>query len=336
MTVCKYCNKDDLDYDDLTKMYYCHYCNRLLDTDEVIENEPQEEIEETPIQPEQKKSRKKSEEEEYDYNTKEYQEEALNGFSLFILNFVMLIPIVNILVLFAILNSNVESQYRRVFSYRFVAGMVAVILIAVLFMQTAILERYDLINVSHQFIDKAVATLANTWHGDKSVPNLKVLDLMTIIESKHPEKTDNAGNDNTDFILTWSDLDKTVWTGSMLLDLFDKAGDDYIILIQTDGIRQKYGSKVYRNVGYRCIGSKIDAEDNNYFYDGLLTTEFEFYINDYGSTVDFGIEDLKNSKYIFYLNPTKSYTLHILKDEHNMLIGFALEEEVKESTSKKK
>ncbi len=325
MIRCKYCNSTNPSFDELTKMYYCDSCNRLLGEDEIIDETERSEQE----------VKDNIEEYEDSHNIKVLEEEPLNGFSLLILNIVMLIPILNIFVLFAIINSNVEYQYRKVFSYRFIAGIIILLLCIVAICSVSANRRYELVGNVHTILDKAVTFLADRQQPDIKVPNLESHDLFEIIESISPADSDNSVDVESTFTLSWDTIDGTQWTGSMLKDLFEQTGENYIFLIQTANIRDRYSNKSYRNVGLRCTGAVKDGDNENYFYEDSLTKPFEIYYDDYGEVVDFTTKDLYNKKYIYYLNPTNSYTLHILHDDNGSLIGFAMQEEIKEVTKKK-
>ena len=52
--------------------------------------------------------------------------------------------------------------------------------------------------------------------------------------------------------------------------------------------------------------------------------------DDYGEYKDSGISDMSNSKYIFYINPKKSYTFNTIKNDSDEVIGFMFTEVVEE------
>lgn len=302
MNKCKYCKSDSIKEDRASGMWYCHNCSRFLDGDEVeFDNEQQaQEEEEEPA----------------------YEEEELTGLSLLVLNVLMWVPIFNILVVCALNKSDVKSQYRKSFSYKFITDMV-LFLIAFIFLICMVYNyKFNISNSIHAIVSNAADFLDSAVSYDIDVPDFESKNIMQIIESMRVEE-----EENTDwFVLDWRHFDGVVINGQSLLDLLEETGLDFVILMQTDEIRNRYTKTSYRNMGYIIDGSEVTGSTGNYFYDGKLPDVVSLYTDDYGELLYTKVDDLYSRRYVYYLNPKYDYRVRVLFDENSVMVGFAFEE----------
>lgn len=302
MNKCKYCKSDSIKEDRASGMWYCRNCSRFLDGDEVeFDNEQQaQEEEEEPA----------------------YEEEELTGLSLLVLNVLMWVPIFNILVVCALNKSDVKSQYRKSFSYKFITDMVLFLIAFIFLIYMVYNYKFNISNSIHAIVSNAADFLDSAVSYDIDVPDFESKNIMQIIESMRVEE-----EENTDwFVLDWRHFDGVVINGQSLLDLLEETGLDFVILMQTDEIRNRYTKTSYRNMGYIIDGSEVTGSTGNYFYDGKLPDVVSLYTDDYGELLYTKVDDLYSRRYVYYLNPKYDYRVRVLFDENSVMVGFAFEE----------
>lgn len=313
---CLNCGSEELKYDELSDMYFCPKCNRLYDKDDVVED-----IDDI---------------EDIDNSIKEWKEEEdLNGFSLTVLSIIQSIPIIGLIVPIIINNSNVKVSYKRQFGYRFIGQIaiciILVILGAVLFVND---KAYTVDNLQGKMIS-LVQSVRGSYisKDDVRMPNLTtvpkddIIDIDSYVPEVEPLKQDN-----------WEYFNGTSMSGKQVMSLVtNTVGSKVSYLLQTPDIADRHGKDSYRNFGYVLAGAESDSiKSSTYFIDKQST--YSFYTDDYGEYKDTGISDMSNSKYIFYVNPKKSYTFNTIENDEDEVIGFMfteIVEEVKTNGNKK-
>ena len=295
---CSYCKSEDLKYDSSTNMYYCHTCSRLLDKDEVVECALEE-------------------------STGDDEGEDLSMLSLFFLNIALWVPIVNILTVFAINNSGVRPEYKKDFSSRLVTGLFAIIAAVLVFALYVYDGKTDYKKSIKSFMDKVVVEVSTLNKGDTSMPDFTSIDIVQHIVDNSPIE-----EEEDDELLTadWKLLDGMMASGSKAQSLLKSVDEQVAILVQTEEIRNRYTKNTYRNVGYLINGSGLMGTTENYSYEGSLSDYVSLWTNDYGDIVYMKTDDIYNKKYVYYLNPSYDYKIHILLFEDDTLAGFAFEE----------
>lgn len=290
---CSICGSTDLTYDKLSDMYACSGCSRLLEPSEVVECG------------------------EYEYVE---SGEELNGFSLFILDILMMIPLINFVIVMWINGSDVKYQYKKTFCYRAIVDViigVTVLVCAMLFLANS---KDQLRSAAHCIVDNLTIALCETEIKDVDFESLVSKDVMSNIESNI-----SVSDGESQFILSWLHMDGVVMSGKQAMALLDEVGEDIAILVQTNGIRDKYTDKTYRNVGYLVDGFEKVGTTDNYFYEGKLS-EAILYVDDYGEYVYESADDIYNRRYIYYINPKNNYEFYPLLTEEGILIGVAIKE----------
>ena len=302
--VCPKCKSEDAVFDNLTGMWFCSQCNYMWESEE--EDTPQDE-------------------EEGQGNS--YQEESLNGFSLFVLQLLMAIPVLDLFITGTITNSRIEEQYKKTFMYRFIVNMfvyLSIIVVTVMFLK-------DIEIKVERNIAKVVGNNVNlmlTDADDPVFPQLVTKSYWELVNQRLPE--------NEVIIETelpqeyWRYLDDTTMSGKSAISLIEDVYQyDSIILIQTVDIAKRYNDSTYRCLGIIPVTADINDSSNNWFYGGKVTADFEFRISDYGDYVTDKIDDIYSSKYIYYVNPKSSFVVNVLHAEDGTVVGIALKEETK-------
>lgn len=295
---CSYCKSEDLKYDSSTNMYYCRACSRLLDKDEVIEYDLEE-------------------------STNDDEWEDLSMLSLFFLNIALWVPIVNILTVFAINNSGVCPEYKKDFSSRLVTGLFAIIATVLVFALYLYDGKIDYKKSIKSFMDKTVVEVSTINKGDTSIPDFDSIDVVQHIIDNTPIREDEEDESLT---AEWKLLDGLTASGSKAQSLLKSVDEQVVILVQTEEIRNRYTKDTYRNVGYLINGSGLMGTTENYSYEGSLSDYVSLWTNDYGDIVYMKTDDIYNKRYVYYLNPSYNYKIHVLLFEDDTLAGFAFEE----------
>lgn len=303
MNKCKYCKSDSIKEDHTSGMWYCPNCSRFLEEDEIEfdnEQQAQEEEEEEPA----------------------YEEEELTELSLLVLNVLMWLPVFNILVVYALNKSDVKSQYRKSFSYKFITDMVLFFIAFIFLIYVVYNYKFNISNSIHTIVSNAADFLDSAVSYDIDIPDFDSKNIMQIIESMRVEEEETADS----FVLDWRHFDGVVMDGQSLLDLLEEMGSDFVILMQTDEIRNRYTKTSYRNMGYIIDGSEVNGSTGNYFYDGKLPEVVSLYKDDYGELLYIKVDDLYSRRCVYYLNPKYDYRVRVLFDEDGVMVGFAFEE----------
>lgn len=290
---CSICGSTDLTYDKLSDMYACSGCSRLLEPSEVVECVEDECIE---------------------------SGEELNGFSLFILDILMMIPLINVVIVMWINGSDVKYQYKKTFCYRAIVDVLIGVTVLVCVMHLLVDSKDRLRSAAHDIVDNLTIALCETKIKEVDFESLVSKDVMSTIESNVP-----ITEGESSFMLSWLHMDGVIMSGKQVTTLLNEVGEDIAILVQTDGIRDKYTDKTYRNVGYLVDGFEKLGTTDNYFYEGKLS-EATLYVDDYGEYVYESTDDIYNRRYIYYINPKNNYEFYPLLTEEGILIGVALKE----------
>lgn len=309
---CLNCGSEELKYDELSDMYFCPKCNRLYDKSEV-----------------EGKSIKDGIDTEDDESSPTVwdENEDLNGFSLTVLSILQSIPILGLIVPVIVNNSNVKLIYKKTFAYRligqFIIGIILIVFGAVLFMNdkdnTITMLQRNMNTIVHDvracYISKDDIRIPDLT----SVPKDSMIDTDAYVPEVEPILQGN-----------WEYFNGTVMTGKQVKSLVDNTvGSMVSYLLQTPDIAERHGKDSYRNFGYVLAGAKSDSVKSNVFFIDKQST-YSFYTDDYGEYKDSGISDMSNSKYIFYINPKKSYTFNTVKSDNDEVIGFMFTEVVEE------
>ena len=305
---CSYCKSDDVKYDSTTDMYYCRACSRLLGEDEVIKEKV---VEAKPAPKPTQVSR---------------QPEDLNTLSLLFLNVALWIPVLNVLTVFAINNSEVKEEYKREFSSKLVTDLfilAALVLVCTLYIYNGKIQIKDRF---HYISDKLITSIVALNEGELSIPEFDSIDVIQLIEDSYVEEEVEEEEVVTVYSSEWSYLDGMTASGSKAVELLTAVDEQVIILVQTEQIRSKYQKTTYRNVGYLMEGSELIGTTGNYFYEGSLKSPVSLMVDDYGELTYIKTSDIYNKKYVYYLNPSYTYIVHVLQFEDNALAGFAFEE----------
>ncbi len=305
---CSQCGSDDVQFDSVGGMFYCPHCNILFDSADEIENEESEQDE--------------------DDESNEWVQEDLNGFSLIVLNLLASIPIVSVFVPIVINNSDVKDEYKKFFGYRFI---VQVFMLAIaLFLGVMLYKNYD---INYQVICQE-SLLGIVKFMDPDIRDFDVslnipkteFDVLSQIEN------DKQNQEVNDLELLSSEnlelLDGSVLSGTKAMEIIDSTnGYQCSYMFQSKDIEDRHGGNVYRVVGWLLDGSYTDDKSGNnkaYFIE-----EKDFYLlytDDYGEYVYCDISDLKNRRYVFYVNPKKFYSVSVLYSEDGIALGFAFKE----------
>lgn len=309
---CGYCGSQTITYDSASEMYYCKDCGRLMGEDEV------EKVNDATEQQDEVGS---VEEDEYEV----IDGENLSGASLLILNIFMLVPIINILIAIFLNNSDIRREYKKCFSYRAVTFVLILVSALVYFYFFASSYKSNNTLSIHNALTTLSAAITTVHQADVDVNKFTQLDFKQIIESRYEPDTDNSGSEES-FILTWDLVDGVTLTGQMFYNILDAAGSDYIILVQTKQLANRYSSTTYRNLGFLADGSSKNESTSNYFYEGSISKPIDLYFDDYGENVFISTGDLYNSKYIYYVNPKNNFKLNIIHDSGGETVGFVITE----------
>lgn len=303
MTKCNYCESVKVRFDGTSGMWFCPDCSRFLEENEVSEFfEDEEDL-------------------GYEYD----DQEELTGVSLIVLNLLMYVPVLNMFMIGVLGKSDVKSQYRKVFTYRFIVDLCLVFVVFLLIIRAVGDYKVELSNGVHKVVESAANHVSSMTIGEVNIPEFISMDLMQIIESQRESDTD-INDERGCLPPTWDYLNGATITGRKLLDMLGDTGEEFIILIQTGEIRSRYSKTTYRNVGYMVKGASATGSTGNYFFDGDISAPIQLYTDDYGEKVYMKTDDLYSQRYIYYINPKYNYVLHVLFDEDHNMLGLAFEE----------
>lgn len=303
---CLQCGSKELDYDELSNMYFCPKCNRLYSASEV-----------------------KADDELYvddtdESNTiEEWEAEELSGFSLIVLNIVQSIPIIGILIPIVVSNANVKESDKRHFGYRFLAQLFSMLICVVLLTIVMYNYKIDYGKALQQGMNNVIEFFMPRFKSNviTSVPSM---DSVTLDETLPDENvTDNVPVLSQD---NWNLVDGVIMNGKQVMNIINETeGCLVAYLIQTIDISKRHGEDTYINVGYVLDGFDRDTSKSTVYYIEARV-DYELYTDDYGEYVYEEIDAIKNSKYIFYVNPKDNYVMNVLYDSNNLVIGFMFTE----------
>lgn len=312
--ICSYCGSKDVTYQEYYHTYTCHGCNRILGEDELKGHKEKVEVVEEEEQEVQ---------DELEYEP--YQEEDLNGFSLVVLNIVTAIPFIGIVVSVALCNSSVRDEYKRAFCYKAVVQLLLILGIIVAFAHNVKDGRELVKNGVHTLITKTVELSSMSSESKMVAPDLRSRNMQEIIESRI-EPAPDISEEEREFVPTWDFIDGSIMSGKKIKEFLEYAGEEWILLIQTKGIRDRYDENAYRNIGYITDASEKSGQSDNYFYYRVLDKPVARYTTDYGEYIHEDYSDLGNKKYIYYIDSKKNFKLTFLYTEEGAIAGFAVTE----------
>lgn len=302
---CLQCGSNELDYDELSNMYFCPKCNHLYSASEIDseDEESVDDIEESTV--------------------KEWESEELNGFSLIVLNILQSIPIIGILIPIIVSNANVKESDKRHFGYRFLAQLFSVLVCMVLLAVLIYNYKIDYTKSLQVGMNKIVELFMPKFKGNvvTSVPAMDSVKIDEMLpEDEFATEVPVLSQDN------WNLVDGVTMTGKQVMNLINETeGCQVAYLIQTDDIADRHGKDTYNNVGYVLDGFDKDTGISTVYYIEKRA-DYKLYTDDYGEYVYAEIDAIKNSKYIFYVNPKENYVMNVLYDLNNLVIGFMFTE----------
>lgn len=291
MVTCVNCGSEDVVLDELTGMYYCNSCSKMWDADETTTSDS-------------------------------YEEEDLNGFSLFVLHILMTIPIIDMIMTGVISNSSIKEQYKKTLLYRGITNMflyTAIIVGVVIFLkESEVVIEAQISDTVDSIVQWMLPDSKNTMYNIPAVQSYEELLL-----SKAPK--DNDVDDSKLPQNIWQYMDGVSMSGKDVIALIADLSDyDMSLLIQTKNLAGKYSSDSYRCVGMIPSAAYYNESSKNWFYDGTTTIDFEFMTDDYGEYITDSYKDIYQSKYIYYLNPKSDFTIRLLHSSDGDVIGIAL------------
>lgn len=303
---CLQCGSKELDYDELSNMYFCPKCNRLYSESEV-------ELGDELLVDDTSSASK----------AKEWEAEELNGFSLIVLNILQSIPIIGILIPIVVTNANVKESDKRHFGYRFLAQLFSVLICVVLLTIVMYTYKIDYDEALQQGMNNIIELFMPRFKSN-AVISIPSMDSVTIDETLPDEDSTEdipvLSQDN------WDLVDGVIMNGKQVMNIINKTeGCQVAYLVQTTGISERHGEDTYINVGYVLDGFDKDTSKSTVYYIEAKAA-YELYTDDYGEYVYEEIDTIKNSKYIFYVNPKDNYVMNVLYDSNNLVIGFMFTE----------
>ena len=302
---CLNCGSKELDYDELSNMYFCPKCNRLYSASEV-ESDAELLIDDDDTS-----------------NVEEWEVEGLNGFSLIVLNILQSIPIIGILIPIVVTNANVKESDKRHFGYRFLAQLFSVLICVVLLTIVMYNYKIDYGETLQQGMSNIIEFFMPRFKSNvvTSIPSMNSVTIdETLPKEDSTEDVPVLSQDN------WDLVDGVVMSGKQVMNIINKTeGYQVAYLVQTVGISERHGEDTYINVGYVLDGFDNDAGKSTVYY-VEARKNYELYTDDYGEYVYEEIDTIKNSKYIFYVNPKDNYVMNVLYDSNNLVIGFMFTE----------
>lgn len=282
---CIYCGSEEMSYDNTTGMWYCKSCQRTYDEDEVR------------------------------------RETNFSIPTLFMLAFLCLIPIVNLFVLFNVVNSIIDDKYRNT--------LISVVLVQ--YFSLILVIMYLAVWQHSQAKQKAIEVFNKV---QSYVSGLTIKDVDERYKVSY--RTDyseflpkNYKADESEIDTLKKDLylfSGSKMTGSKVLEL-TKAydGTSTVFLIQTLNIKNRYGKDIYRNYNLRLSGAEDSSEELIKYFD--IKDEMSVYITDYNEFEYLPIEDITKKKYIFYVNPKSEYEFtYSTIDDYGVFIFKELED----------
>ena len=122
-------------------------------------------------------------------------------------------------------------------------------------------------------------------------------------------------------------LDECIITGKVARDIVNESIDmKFAYLIQSEDIVIRYGKTSYRNVG-RILSISEEDDQNRSFCKMSGNDKYSFRIKETFDTItELPIDALFEDRYIWCLNLSDLYVVHVLHDIDNNIIGFAFQE----------
>ena len=281
---CVYCGSKEVTYDNTTKFTTCSDCGMMYDEKDIK------------------------------------KETEVNIFTLFMISFLCLIPIVNVFVVTMVTNSRVDDKYKNCF----VTTMLMEYFIGMIVIIYSILWNYsDAKNDAINFFNE-VESYVESLSISEYEPRYEVkyeFDYDKFIPSEN-ENSEAVDMISKDFNL----FDGISMKGSKVLEFVEAYKEsDVVFLIQTKAMAEKHGREVYRNYGYQLSVTENGTDDMIKYFD--IKNELELFTDDYGERVSLPYEGLTTKKFIFYVNPKKWFEFkHTSTEDIDVFILKELEE----------
>lgn len=282
---CIYCGSKEMSYDNATSMWSCSDCQRIYDEEEVE------------------------------------KETGVSVLALFMLAFLCLIPIVNLFVVYGIVNSIVNDKYRNTF----IAVVLTQYFVIVLTIVYLIVWQHSQVKQQATEVFSKVESYVSTLNV-KSIDKRYNIHYRTDYSEFLPEvkQEENLKIDTlTKDLYLFSGI---TMTGSKVMEL-TKAYEETttVMLIQTCAIKEKHGKDTYRNFNLR-INNTVDGSDELIKYFNIKD-EISVFTTDYSEFEYLPLDDLTKKKYIFYVNPKSEYEfIYENVEDYNVFIFKELED----------
>lgn len=287
---CYKCGNKDCELDKISRLYYCNKCKRLFD-----------------------------EEEEYTGLIG-----LLDSVAIIMVHFMLCIPFINFIIAGLITKDNVGKVHAKHIGAHFISSIFVWCFILV----------YSGLGVSY-FNNKVITDNA-------SIPVSQV-NIITAHDFKWKDALSSKVIDYTKNNITcrvqerfqavsplerYYYLDEAIITGEVAREMVTDSKDMKLTyLIQTQDIVRKRGEGYYRNVGRILDICVVNENDDKYYCKTDCNGKYSIATTDTGNDiVNDEIEDLFKDGYIYNINPSKEYQVHILKGDNKEIIGFAFEE----------
>lgn len=287
---CAYCKCGGLHYDGSTKMYYCPRCRRLLDNHELTTYT---------------KSRKAK----------------IHPVVLMIFNIGMLVPLLNVLIVYVINNSDTYDLYKDVYSYRLITDMMLLLAFAGLLLYSG--HRYNIEYPYQKYLAKMDLMAMHEFSNKELSPfePIVVNPLDTMSNVPVDEEIDEISYTAPTFNAAC--VDGTIISGKVLIQILE-TNTQSIILVQTKKLVGKTDKNTYRNYGYILDNAVVHNSSDNWYYDGDLK-EVVLMTDDYGEYVYAPMSEYTETRYVYYVDPKAVFELTIIKSD-DTVIGFAFKE----------
>lgn len=287
---CAYCKGGGLRYDSSTKMYYCPKCSRLLDDHEIVSY---------------KKSRK----------TK------MHPVVLIMFNIGMFVPLLNILIVYIINNSDTYDLYKDAYSYRLITDMMLLLIFAGLLLYSG--HEYNKEYPYQKYLAKVVLAEMHKF-SDKELNTFEPIvinPLDTIAKEPVIEEVHEVSYTTPTFDVAC--VDGTTVSGKTLIQILE-TNDQSTILVQTKKLVSKTDENTYRNYGYILDDAVMHNTKDNWYYDGDLK-ESVLMTDDYGEYVYAPMSEYTETRYVYYVDPKAVFELTLIEN-NGTVVGFAFKE----------
>lgn len=287
---CAYCKGGRLRYDDSTKMYYCPRCRRLLDDHELTTYT---------------KSRK----------TK------IHPIVLMIFNIGMLIPLLNVLIVYIINNSDTYDLYKDVYSYRLITDMMLLLAFAGLLLYSG--HRYNLEHPYQKYLAKMDLVAMHKFSEKELNPFEPIIINPLNVISNEPVDEEIKELSYTAPAFDAACVDGTTVSGKALIQILE-TNTQSTILVQTKKLVSKTDKNTYRNYGYILDNAVMHNSKDNWYYDGDLK-EVMLMTDDYGEYIYAPMSEYTETRYVYYVDPKAVFELTLIEND-DTVVGFAFKE----------